>query len=96
MTITASRLGSAPITVDWSNFANVPVASGTRGRPQESFGEGAKEECREAWTRLKTRFQTGEIGFYDAPINNDLSQAKESIELAAKYVSSGNSLTPFT
>ena len=98
MTITASRLGSAPITLDWSNFANIPVAAGTRPRPgmpgiNEGFGESAqearKEECREAWNRLRTRFSTGEVGFYDAPVNNDLSQAKECIELAQKYVNAG-------
>jgi len=92
MSITASRLGSAPITLDWSNFANVPPAAGTRPRPgsSEGFSESAKEECKEAWNRLRTRFSTGEVGFYDAPINNDLSQAKECIELAHKYINAGN------
>jgi glucose-6-phosphate isomerase len=100
MSITASRLGSAPITLDWSNFANVPVAAGTRPRPglnsatTEGSGDSAQnirnEECKEAWNRLRARFTAGEIGFYDAPINNDLSQAKECIELAEKYVNAGN------
>jgi glucose-6-phosphate isomerase len=67
MTVTASRLGSAPITLDWSNLkAQTPDP----------------EDLREAWDALRSRFSSGEVGFYDAPVKNELSQAAETQALA--------------
>jgi glucose-6-phosphate isomerase len=77
MTVTASRLGSAPITIDWSNLARIAVP----GAPATSRGPDARE-IQEAWSRLKARFDQGEVGFYEAPAKNELSQANESLALA--------------
>jgi glucose-6-phosphate isomerase len=84
MTVTAARLGSAPITIDWSNLAHVPVS----GAPTRHLGPDA-ETFQETWNRLKARFAAGEVGFFDTPVNPELSQAKESEELAHALVSSG-------
>jgi glucose-6-phosphate isomerase len=82
MTITASRLGSSPITVDWSNLLRVPAGSGTAARP---FGPDS-EAFLHAWGQLQNRFLQGEVGFYHAPIENNLSQAQESIALAQQIL----------
>lgn len=72
MSVTASRLGSAPLMIDWSNL----IAGARDG------GRVDADESAAAWARLKQRFSAGEVGFYDAPVNEDLSQAKESQALA--------------
>jgi glucose-6-phosphate isomerase len=77
MTVTASRLGSAPLTLDWSNLVRVPPL-GRAGKPWEPD----REELSSAWGELKARFSSGEVGFYDAPMKNEISQAAESIQLA--------------
>ena len=73
MSITASRLGSAPITLDWSNLGRTSHASSPEIWAEEVHG---------AWAKLRSRFATGEIGFYDSVINNELSQLQESVALA--------------
>ena len=82
MSVTASRLGSSPITLDWTNLASIPAGTGTAARPYQAdaalFGDN--------WNKLKARFASGEVGFYDAPINDTISQASESIALAEKYL----------
>jgi glucose-6-phosphate isomerase len=35
-----------------------------------------------AWSKLKARFQSGEVGFYDCPVNLEFSQLNESQALA--------------
>lgn len=67
--ITASRLGHAPITVDWSNLKAVDPA-------------GSTADFEQAWKKLKARFDSGEVGFYDSPVKNEISQAQQSIDLA--------------
>src|SRR3954471_10232589 len=67
MSVTASRLGSAPITLDWSNL-----------KPQAPDPSDLKA----AWDSLKGRFAAGEVGFYDSPVKNELSQLAESVSLA--------------
>lgn len=74
--ITASRLGSSPITIDWSNLAKgstEPIAADTAG----------------AWAKLKDRFTKGEVGFYDSPISNEISNAVEAQSLAEKILGQG-------
>lgn len=66
--ITASRLGSAPLTWDWSNLGRV--------EPADLAASSA------AWEKLKSRFSAGEVGFYDAPINAELTQAAQAQALA--------------
>jgi glucose-6-phosphate isomerase len=77
MTVTASRLGSAPITIDWSHLSSGPRHTADA------------DALSEAWKRLKSRFETGDVGFYDTPIQNDLSQAAESIALAQDFLKRG-------
>lgn len=81
MSITASRLGSAPITLDWSNLVSVPAS------PTSARTSGPNPAATEAWEKLKGRFRSGEIGFYDSPISNDLSQAREAQALAEQLLS---------
>ncbi|MGZ3707712.1 MAG: hypothetical protein ACXWPM_02630 [Bdellovibrionota bacterium] len=75
MAVTASRLGSSPLTFDWSNLAASPSPD--------------VEAIRAAWDQLKARFSSGEVGFYTAPVNEELLQLQPSIELAEKIRASG-------
>jgi glucose-6-phosphate isomerase len=79
MSVTAARLGSAPLTLDWSHLG-------------KSSAAGA--DSAEAWTQLKGRFAKGEIGFYDTPLaspeGDELSQAKASEQLAAEILAKGH------
>jgi glucose-6-phosphate isomerase len=68
MAVTAARLGSAPITLDWTQMMSRHTYD------SESFAE--------SWTKLKARFQSGEVGFYEAPINPELSQLQACQTLA--------------
>ena len=68
MSITAARLGSSPITLDWTHLT-----------PSYSVDP---EAFAEAWEKLKNRFNGGEVGFFDAPVQNSLSQAEESQAMA--------------
>jgi glucose-6-phosphate isomerase len=75
MAATASRLGSAPITIDWSHILKKHDVD------SELVGE--------AWGRLKQRFNPKDVGFYDSPIQNDISQAHESQALAEAILKRG-------
>ncbi len=79
MSITATRLGTSPLTFDWSSLAQVSPLTATP-RPT-----GAPE----AWSQLKGRVQSGEIGFYDTPVNDQLSQWTATWEMAAWLRDSG-------
>jgi glucose-6-phosphate isomerase len=68
MAVTAARLGSAPITIDWTNILR-------------KYDPDA-ELLGETWASLKTRLNSTDVGFYDSPVNNELSQANESQILA--------------
>lgn len=83
--ITAAKLGTAPLTLDWSNFASVPAGTGPAAL---SFGPD-KEAFEEAWGKLKARFASGEIGFYDTPQNPELAQLQESQALAESILKQG-------
>jgi glucose-6-phosphate isomerase len=75
MAISATRLGSSPITLDWSGILS-------KYSPDQ-------ETLTDAWNQLKTRFHTGDVGFYDCPIQNDLSQANECQHLAESILAKG-------
>lgn len=77
MTVTASRLGSAPITLDWSNLL--------AGTGMGNFRPDAQTYA-DAWNKLKLRFMRGEVGFYDAPTSDTLTQIKESRTLAEEVL----------
>ena len=72
MAVTASRLGNSPITLDWSHLPR-------KYTPDPAYlGEG--------WNRLKQNLNTQEnpqaSGYYDAPINPEISQVTEAQALA--------------
>ncbi len=72
MAVTASRLGSAPITVDWSGIIG-------------KYAPDA-EQLTEAWTKLKLRLHSRDAGFYDAPLQPEISQIHESQNLADSFL----------
>ncbi len=69
--ITASRLGTSPIVFDWTRLPGGPA--------RESSMDIAG-----AWSALKARFASGEIGFYDSPINAEISQIEAAVELGTR------------
>jgi glucose-6-phosphate isomerase len=73
MAVTAAKLGSAPLTLDWTHLQG---------------GEPDLPRMEDAWQKLKGRFASGEIGFYDAPTSDELSQAEASGKLAEKILQS--------
>ena len=73
MTITASRLGSSPLTLDWSSL----------GQSHD------KSTHQNTWDVLKTRFHSNDVGFYDSPVLDDLSQFTKTKKLADEVLSSG-------
>jgi glucose-6-phosphate isomerase len=82
--ITASRLGSAPLTFDWSSLASIGIGSSLKGG--RGFGPDHSEVAG-AWERLKGRFATGEVAFYGAPVDESVSQAVASQTLARELLS---------
>ncbi|MBC7691642.1 MAG: hypothetical protein H7222_07715 [Methylotenera sp.] len=81
MSVTAAKLGQSPLTFDWSNMLRP-------GRSPDAALH-SKEGFTKAWDSLKRRFEAGEVGFYQAPIDNSLSQAQESMALAESLLSQG-------
>lgn len=75
MSVTAARLGSAPITLDWTH-----LTSGSGGLARRATPDA------QAWAQLRARFESGEVGFYQAPLLNDLSQAEETQALAREIL----------
>src|SRR4051812_7310810 len=72
MAVTASRLGSAPLTFDWSNI------------PRKYDPDFV--QLSEAWTQLRGRLNPHDVGYYDAPLNNEISQVTESQSLAEELL----------
>lgn len=87
MSVTASRLGAAPITLDWSNIVSAKAGTSSTSRLGNSFDPEATQN---AWGKLLGNFKAQEVGFYDSPISNEISQAAECEELARKILASGN------
>jgi glucose-6-phosphate isomerase len=85
MSVTAARLGSAPITIDWSNLAHIAASASVTTR---NLGPD-KESFEESWSQLKARFASGEVGFYDTPVHPELAQAQESETLAQQILATG-------
>lgn len=81
MNVTASRLGSSPITIDWSGLVKIPAQGQLAPNPQTY-----SQEWTHAWNRLKSRFLQGEVGFYDTPTNPELSQHQETQALAQELL----------
>lgn len=78
MTATAARLGSSPLTFDWSAMAQVKTPA-----PDAAA-------LTAAWEKLRTRFATNEVGFYDAPTQEELAQSEASVTLAETLLQRGH------
>ncbi|MBL7715389.1 MAG: hypothetical protein JNL01_07950 [Bdellovibrionales bacterium] len=74
-TATALRLGNSPIHWDWTRL-------NAGGVLLESEIKELEKEFALSWEKLRSRFLSGEVGFYHAPTEPELNQAKESIQLA--------------
>lgn len=85
MAVTAAKLGAAPLALDWSDLSRIPAGTGKTSRPVYPDAEAIQD----AWKRLKTRFDSGEVGFYDAPLQDELSQLEASTSLAAELLKKG-------
>lgn len=74
MSITATRLGSAPLLIDWTQLASSLTPS------------NQKTELETAWAQLKKRFEleTGDVGFFNAPLQEALHQNAACKELVQK------------
>lgn len=72
MAVTASRLGSAPITIDWTQI--------------KSKYDPDRELYLETWNKLKARFNSQDVGFFDCPVNEELSSAQETQKIAEKLL----------
>ncbi len=81
MSITAARLGSSPLMFDWSNLMR--PAKSLAGSP------GAGAAYLDAWGKLKARFTSGEIGFYDSLLDTKISDIDASEKLAKELLASG-------
>lgn len=84
MTVTAARLGSAPLTLDWTNFIRIPTGAGAA---HAANPDAERESLAEAWRKLHAYFDRGDVGFYRAPTDNEISQATESQKLASDLLS---------
>lgn len=85
MSITAARLGSSPLMLDWSNL--------TRPAKSISGSAGGGAIFFDAWTKLKARIDSGEIGFYnsvvDAPSGKEVADIDASEKLAKEILATG-------
>ena len=81
MSATASRLGSAPLTLDWTQLVAI-----SPGPPTAKIAIPPSTSVADAWEKLRARFESGEIGFYNTPIQNEVSQADESEALAREIL----------
>ena len=73
MPVTASRLGNSPITIDWTQF-------------YMRHHEPDPATLAEAWKSLKNQFTSQEVGFYETPVNDELSQMNASAQLALQLL----------
>lgn len=74
--ITAKRISSF-LTLDWSQLSRFCFIDTNDTSLFSSH-----------WESLKTRFTSGEVGFYDTPINENLSNAVQAQDLAKKLLHS--------
>jgi len=75
MSITASKLGSSPLFIDWSNLNSQTSSINNEG-------------IASAWEQLENRFKSNEVGFFNSAQSDEISQAKASKELASKILNS--------
>jgi glucose-6-phosphate isomerase len=75
MSVTAAKLGQSPVMLDWSNLLSV--------------GSADKAAFDSAWSKLRNRFETRDVGFYSTPVDEEVSQADASIRLAQECRAQG-------
>ncbi|MCM0605452.1 MAG: hypothetical protein KA715_05130 [Xanthomonadaceae bacterium] len=73
MSLQASKIGSSALSVDWSGLQVMTIDSSS---------------INTAWTKAKARITKKDSDFYSAPIDYNLSQINESINLAEKILES--------
>ena len=73
MSLQASKVGSSPLMIDWS---------------QMQVNTLSTEAITKAWNQAKTRLSKAESGFYDAPVKEEIHQNAASAELAKKLLGS--------
>ncbi len=78
MAITALRLGSAPLTIDWSHLLLKPVTDPA----------ALERKFQDTWETLKQRFSASDVGFYLTPEDPTLSQLPQVLELSERLLSS--------
>lgn len=78
--VTALRLGNSPLHWDWTRLS--------QGFFLESELKSRETDFGVAWEKLRSRFLSGEVGFYHAPTEADLNQLKESQEMAREILES--------
>lgn len=71
MSVTATRLGKSPLTLDWSYLPNHSL------KPEPS-------QLSASWNTLKGKFETGEVGFFHCPTDPKISQIEECRELSKR------------
>ena len=81
MSVTAARLGQSPLTFDWTSMLRP-------NRPGSGVGDN-KVLFAETWKKMTSRFESGDVGFFNAPIENKFSQVDESIALAEQILAKG-------
>ncbi len=79
MSVTATRIGTSSLLVEWSGLP----------RPARSESHQAKTAFAPHWDTLKHRFGTQEVAFYNAPIDEKVSQLSATVELATQIRKSG-------
>ena len=76
--VTAARLGASPLTLDWSG-----LSASSQGQSPTA------DAIKRAWTRLQARFDSGDVGFFAAPTDSKLHQARACTDLANKILERG-------
>ncbi|RYZ64619.1 MAG: hypothetical protein EOP09_15655, partial [Proteobacteria bacterium] len=79
MSVTASRIGSSSLLIEWSGLP----------RPARSDSHQGKDKFKAPWESLKNRFANQEVAFYNAPIDEKVSCLSATIELASQVRKSG-------
>jgi glucose-6-phosphate isomerase len=80
MASTACRFGSAPIGLDWSRLERFPTSNSPTARAYQP----SPSQLGDAWTRARAKMSGEVSAFYDAPIDDSLSQYNATKALADK------------
>jgi glucose-6-phosphate isomerase len=75
---TAARLGSSPLRIDWTGLHSLAATSSSLTQPALPLAE--------AWSRLRGQFDRDEVGFYHAPMRDELSAHAATRALSAQLL----------